>query len=192
MINEQIKILLLGEYGVGKSSIIRNYFKKDFVNDYNPTFEELHKKSVKVKDKTYDLVIYDILGIDDFNNKIDNMIRECQCFMIIFSITRLTSFEKVKKIKNRIFTIKKMDKVREYPLVLIGNKYDLEEERQISQIFIQNQILNFDIKFYQVSAKNGNNIEKAFKKLIKQHIKIKEHLRASFKEKQQETGPFCC
>ena len=68
----------------------------------------------------YNMTIYDILSIDEFNHQIDNLIQASDVFVIVFSITRLSSYEMVSKIKNRIHNIKDTPYDSFIPILIVG------------------------------------------------------------------------
>ena len=91
-----------------------------FDPEYNPTVEEIYQKTYNYKHVTYNLTIFDVLSIDEFNNLIDNLIQQSDIFIIVFSLTKLSSFEKVTKIRNRIYSVKDCSGASKLPIVVVG------------------------------------------------------------------------
>ena len=71
--------------------------------------------------REHKIYLYDILGVDEFNNKIDQLIRECNAFALVFSLTKPSSFTRLEVIKNRIYSIKdNVADFRNIPIIVLG------------------------------------------------------------------------
>ena len=92
----------------------------EFESEYNPTIEEVYTKMHYMNGVNYNMTIYDILSIDEFNHQIDRLIQASDIFVIVFSITRLSSYEMVSKIKNRIHNIKDAPYDSFIPILIVG------------------------------------------------------------------------
>ena len=170
---QTIRILPLGVYGVGKSSIINQFVNHSFTQDYHPTHLFLRKIEFQPQDIKYNLELQDIMGVDNFTSIIDKQIQICDCFMIIFSITKLESFQQIEHMLNRIIFNKKLAKIQDVPIVLIGNKSDLEGQREVARSSIEEFQLKYQIHYWESSAKQGTNIRNIFQDLVQQHELIK-------------------
>ena len=94
--------------------------KKQFEPEYNPTLEGIFKLEHKHKDKTYSIWIYDIQGIDDFNPRIDKLIKESDAFLLVFSVIKRNTFDTIERIKNRIYSMKFNINFKDIPIVVFG------------------------------------------------------------------------
>ena len=104
----------------GKSSLIRKILKQNFMSEYMPTLEEVKQVEYHYHGKTFRVSLFDIQGIDDFNSAIDNLIRKCEAFILVFSMTKTSTFNKVEIIKNRIYSNKYTMDFRQIPIVVVG------------------------------------------------------------------------
>ena len=104
----------------GKSSIIKRFLDLGFDADYNPTIEEIYETTYTRGAETYNLVIYDILSTNDSNKLIDKLIRRSDIVMIVFSLTKPSSFEKVMMFQNKIFDLKPLGQKSATAITVLG------------------------------------------------------------------------
>ena len=105
---------------LGKTQISRNLLKKPFEIEYNPTLEAKFLLEHTHNGKLYSVWLYDIQGIDDFNPRIDKMIKESDAFVLVFSVSKRTTFDTIEKIKNRIYALKYNVIYQDIPIVVFG------------------------------------------------------------------------
>jgi len=125
----KIKPIFLGDEKVGKTTIIANYTGSKYKNDTNIDF---YTKNIELLEEKINLIIFDIKGHYCFEKMIVPYIKDVNAFIIVFDLTCLSSFynicewlNKIKKYNNNITTNEY------YPILLIGNKKDLDKERII-------------------------------------------------------------
>ena len=181
-----LKIILLGDCGVGKTSIAGRYIDSSFKGNYYATIQvEKRVKIINEDDKTsLRLNIWDTAGQEKFRSITRQFYRDCHGAFIVFDLTKKSSFNEVRNWIDELKTHGNDDTV----IIILGNKSDLTAEREISEEDIKNEIQN-NYKYFEVSAKTGNNISLAFdelKKLIMLKIKKNNQIAPSF-EKIQET-----
>jgi Ras-related protein Rab-6A len=179
-----LKIILIGDIAVGKTSIISRYVNNSFEENYQCTIQaEQQTKIVKEDENTYvKLIIWDTVGQEKFRSLTRQYYNGCQGAIIVFDLTNKKSFD---YIQNWIEEIKNYGDENAI-VMIIGNKSDLTAEREISQSDIKNK-LNGEYFYFEVSAKNGNNISMAFDKMKKLISEIrKEEEKKEIKEKDQK------
>ena len=163
-----LKIILIGDAGVGKTSISGRYIDSSFKDQV-----EKRMKIINEDDKTsIRLNIWDTAGQEKFRSITRQFYRDCQGAFIVFDLTKKSSFNELKTWINELKTHGNDDTV----IIILGNKSDLTTEREISEDVIKNEIKD-KYKYFEVSAKTGNNVSLAFdemKKLIMQKIKKNE------------------
>ena len=170
----QMKIILLGNISVGKTCIARRYVNNTFSEAYNSTIQaEQRTKIINEDDDTQiKLNIWDTVGQEKFRAITRQFYRDALGAIIIFDLTDKSSFDSVKNWISDLKTNGSDDTV----IIILGNKLDLSGERIVTQEEIKESFGN-DYPYYDVSAKNGNNISLAFdklKKLIMENLKTKE------------------
>jgi len=159
------KIVILGDGGVGKSCITIQLTQNIFVSEYDPTVENSYRKQVVVDDEPMMLDILDTAGQEDYSILRDQYIRTGQGFLIVYSITSTVTFKGVPELRQKILGVKDEE---EYPMILVGNKCDLEKERSVTVAEGQELAKSFSIPFFETSAKARINIEECFYELVRE------------------------
>jgi len=159
------KLVLVGVGGVGKSCLTIQYISNKFVDDYDPTLEDSYRKQVTIDSEECILDIFDTAGQEDFSAVRDQYMRTGDGFLCVYSITLQASFDEAVSLHDHILRVKDSDSV---PFVLVGNKCDLEEDREIP--FDKGQNLSKDLKcpFLEASAKTRFNVVEAFETLVRE------------------------
>merc|ERR1719253_2467128 len=103
-----------------------------------------------IDDETALLDILDTAGQEEYSSMQDQWMREGKGFLLVYSITQQSSFEEIEQFKDKILRAKDMDKV---PMVLVGNKCDLENEREVSVEQGKKLAAEWGCPFMEVSAK---------------------------------------
>lgn len=169
----ELKIILSGNVAVGKTSIIERYINGSFQEKYNSTIQAEYKTKIINEDENTSLRlnIWDTAGQEKFKSITRQFYRDSHGAIIVFDLTKKDTFDDVnnwiKEIKNNGNT----DTV----IMVLGNKSDLINEREVLEEDIKN-MLNDKFVYFDVSAKEGNNISLAFdtlKKNILENLKNK-------------------
>eukprot|EP01120_Amphizonella_sp_Union-15-10_P014742 TRINITY_DN726_c0_g1_i1.p1 TRINITY_DN726_c0_g1~~TRINITY_DN726_c0_g1_i1.p1 ORF type:complete len:248 (+),score=35.44 TRINITY_DN726_c0_g1_i1:483-1226(+) len=159
----EVKIVVMGDVGVGKSSLVIRFIQNVFVTEYDPTIEDSYRKSQVVNFGKKSLkLLYEILdtaGSDDFSAMRDQYYRVSNGFIIVYSIVNRSSFENVKNFKADILRVKEQEKV---PIVIVGNKTDLESERAVSQHEGYTYAKENNHSFFEISVMEGGFVEDIF------------------------------
>ncbi|EFC45438.1 ras family small GTPase [Naegleria gruberi] len=164
----EIKIALVGGGCVGKSSITIRHIENIFNNEnfYDPTIEDSYLKEENVDGETFFVDILDTSGQEEFHSLRDVYMRQRDGFILVYSVTDRKSIEEVTKFVELVRRAKDTDNI---PMVLIGNKSDLESERQISTTQGKNLAEMLGIShFFETSAKTGFNIKESFQSIIRE------------------------
>ena len=163
-INE-IKLIVLGNTSVGKSSFILKYIEDKFVLNYIATLGmDFKQKKLKLKNgQEVKLRIYDTAGQERFKSVAVSFIKKAEGVILIYDIGNKATFESLEEwIKN----IKESGK-ENLPIILVGNKCDLPpEKRQAELIEGKDKAEEFNIPFFETSCKEGINIKEVFEKIV--------------------------
>ena len=157
-----IKLILIGDSNVGKTTLLYKYIDNENKEDITPTVGLENKvKTTEIKGIKTKIQIWDTAGQEKFNSLTKNTFTNTDGILIVFDLTNKSSFN---NIKNWIEDVKyksdpKMKKI------IVGNKSDLKDKRKVSKEDIKS--ITEKYKYIEVSALNGNNVEKAFDNLIK-------------------------
>ena len=160
----KIRLMLIGDSNVGKTSIIKRYCNNQFSPSYISTVGiDFETKYLRLNGKIINLQIWDTAGQERYKVLAKNYYKNSDGFIIVYDITDKKSFNNVA---NWITQIK--DSASEnVKCVLLGNKCDLEELRQVDINQGKDLANNYHLKFYETSAQKGNNIQKVFTDLVK-------------------------
>ena len=155
------KLILIGSSGVGKSSILQRYIQKIFNAEYTCTIGvDFFMKTINIRDKSIKLQLWDTAGTEKFKSITTGYYRGANAAFVVFDLTSKSSFDSVSEWIENYYKYSNPDS--EKHVILIGNKSDLKENREITQEQIDNFVMNNKIKYFETSAKNGENIEECF------------------------------
>lgn len=163
--NYIVKICLLGEANVGKTSLVYRFIENKFRDNYKSTLGvNLLKKDMDITDYgEVSCQIWDLGGQESFKSLRKLYLEGANGALIIYDMTKRKTFEKLNEWTQSFRTARGQE-----PMLLIGNKSDLKENIKVNEeeakVFSdQNNISDFIV----TSAKTGENVEKAFSNLIK-------------------------
>ena len=162
--NEKIKVILVGESHVGKTSIITQYIQNNFSDEYIATFAQ--DKSIKeevLKDGTQiKLEIWDTIGQEGYNlaNKI--FMKNSKIALLIYDITDRKSFDNLNKFYDLICEVNGRNNV---VIGVVGNKNDLYEKRVVEEEEAKKYAKDIDSTYFETSAKDHESIENLFKEI---------------------------
>lgn len=159
------KISVVGARGVGKSSLVVQYVDNYFVESYYPTITNNFNKSIKFKNQTYEVEIIDTAGQDEITILTDNQI--IHGYILVFALNSRSSFDLLPIIRDKILDSVGSDEI---PMILVGNKLDLERKVTKEEGILLAK--EFNVPYIEVSAKlsSGENsdIGKIFIALLQQ------------------------
>ena len=161
----EYKLVIVGGGGVGKSALTIQLIQNHFIDEYDPTIEDSYRKQVTIDDETCLLDILDTAGQEEYSAMRDQYMRTGQGFICVYAVTSRSAFDEITSFREQILRVKDEDKV---PMVLAGNKCDLEEERQVTTVEGQDLAKSFGCPFYETSAKARINVEEAFYELVRE------------------------
>ena len=160
-----LKLCVLGDGAVGKTSIIIQHVDKRFEEEYKPTIGfDIALKTMKIKEEGIDaeLLIWDIAGQAIFEKIREEYLQGTNGALILFDLTNKESFDHVKDWLRELVTY-----AGDVPFVLVGNKTDLPNRAVTEE---QGKDLATSIKalgYIETSAKTGDSVEAAFEEIIK-------------------------
>ena len=123
------KLVVLGAGGVGKSCLTVQFVQGIYLDTYDPTIEDSYRKTIEIDNKVFDLEILDTAGVAQFTAMRELYIKSGMGFLLVYSVTDPQSLDELMELREQVLRIKDTDRV---PMVLVGNKADLTEDRVIS------------------------------------------------------------
>ncbi|EOD21810.1 ras family GTPase [Emiliania huxleyi CCMP1516] len=160
----EYRLVVVGGGGVGKSALTIQFILNHFVQEYDPTIEDSYRKQVVIDDETCLLDVLDTAGQEEYSAMRDQYMRTGQGFALVYSITSRESFEELRAFRNQILRVKDRDQV---PMVLVGNKVDLEGSRAVSQEEARELAISFGCAWMETSAKSRVRVEDSFFALVR-------------------------
>ncbi|EFA86540.1 hypothetical protein PPL_00339 [Heterostelium album PN500] len=161
----EYKLVCVGGGGVGKSALTIQLIQNHFIDEYDPTIEDSYRKQVTIDDETCLLDILDTAGQEEYSAMRDQYMRTGQGFLCVYSIISRSSFDEIAAFREQILRVKDKDRV---PMILVGNKCDLDNERQVSTTEGQEMAKSYSCPFMETSAKSRVNVEEAFYELVRE------------------------
>eukprot|EP01124_Arcella_intermedia_P028375 TRINITY_DN5750_c0_g1_i7.p1 TRINITY_DN5750_c0_g1~~TRINITY_DN5750_c0_g1_i7.p1 ORF type:complete len:188 (-),score=53.06 TRINITY_DN5750_c0_g1_i7:63-602(-) len=163
-----MKLVLMGSSGVGKSPFAIQFVENRFEQKYDPTIEESYRITKRIDDKDWMMEILDTGGTEIFFSSIRELyMKGGQGFLLIYSIVSRYTFEDLKNVRNQIMKVKGKDT---FPMVLCGNKCDLEERREVETAEGQQLATLWGCPFFETSARYKINVDEAFFALCREVI----------------------
>lgn len=151
---------------VGKSALTIRLTQSEFPNEYDPTIEDSYRHHCTINGEEMSLDILDTAGQEEYSSMRDLYMKTGQGFLLVFSLVDHKTFDEISTFYNQIMRVKG-ERVNFVPLVLVGNKNDLEDQRQVSKEEGIALAKKFDAVYIETSAKTGENVEEAFYGLVK-------------------------
>lgn len=175
----EFKVVVLGSGGVGKSALTVQFVSGCFMEKYDPTIEDFYRKEIEVDNSPCVLEILDTAGTEQFASMRDLYIKNGQGFVVVYSLTNHQTFQDIKPMKELITRVKGSERV---PILLVGNKADLEHQREVSEVEGRALAQNWLCPFMEASAKSRTNVNEVFAEIVRQMNVSPEN----------EKKPYCC
>ena len=183
-----LKILLCGDSSVGKTSLLLKY-----VDDY---FSDLHISTIGVEYKIKELNIngrkvilriWDTSGQERYRSITQNFYRNANGILFVFDLTSKISFNNIKN-----WLTDSQDFETKVTKILVGNKVDLSEDRVLEKDYVESYAEKKEMKYFETSAKDGVNVNKAFRELAELILenKSEEEIKEQYMDNSKNTSSF--
>ena len=157
------KIVLIGDSGVGKTNLLGRYLKKEYKEETKATVGvEFGEKKYELNGLKIKAQIWDTAGQERYKAITSMYYKGAKGALIVFDLSSKNTFQNVEKWYNEI----KKTSDPNINLILIGNKSDLKDKRQISTEEGENKAKEMNVAYLETSALNCDNVDKAFDALI--------------------------
>lgn len=162
---KEYKLVVVGGGGVGKSALTIRFIQEQFVDEYDPTIEDSYRKQCIVDQEPALLDVLDTAGQEEYAAMREQYMGCGEGFVLVYAINSRTSFEEMQTFVAQIKLVKDSHQV---PMVLVGNKCDLESERVVSTLEGKEQARIIGCEFLESSARSWLNVEAAYYLLVRQ------------------------
>ena len=159
------KLILIGDSAVGKSNILLKYLKNEFDKNSRATVGvEFGTKNILINGKKVKIQIWDTAGQERYRSITSAYYKGAKGAFIVYDITNKSTFDNIDKWISDL----KLNGDQNICIVILGNKSDLNESRQVSTNDGMKKAEMFKTAFMETSALNGENIGEAFEELIEE------------------------
>ena len=157
------KIVLVGDSGIGKSSILQKYTRDEFSDNYiNTIGVDFAVKTIEINGKNIKLQIWDTAGQERFRTITYSYYRGAHGIILVFDLTDINTFYNIAYWLNEINT----HAGEKIPILLVGTKSDLISKRMVPPNTINEFIDTKNIQYVETSAKTGDNIDNVFLDMV--------------------------
>ncbi|XP_066913041.1 ras-related protein Rab-6A-like [Clytia hemisphaerica] len=158
----KFKLVFLGEQSVGKTSLITRFMYDSFDNTYQATIGiDFLSKTMYLEDRTVRLQLWDTAGQERFRSLIPSYIRDSSVAVVVYDITNTNSFQQTNKWIEDV----KAERGNDVIIMLVGNKTDLAEKRQVATESGEAKAKELGVMFIETSAKAGHNVKQLFRRV---------------------------
>lgn len=173
------KLLLIGDSGVGKTCVLFRFSEDAFNSTFISTIGiDFKIRTIELDGKKIKLQIWDTAGQERFRTITTAYYRGAMGIMLVYDITNERSFD---NIKNWIRNIEE-HAVADVERMILGNKCDCEDKRQVSTQRGQQLAAEYGVKFMETSAKAGIHVEESF-------FALARDIKAKMEQKMEATSP---
>ena len=179
-----IKLFLLGDSTVGKSSLILKYIKDTFKKIYTPTigFDNKGKSIILKNGKKVKIHFCDTAGQERYRSIAFNLIKSATGIILMYDITKKETFKAIPEWVENV----RDHKGKDFPIVLIGNKCDLEEKREVQIEEGKEEAIKNGFSFFETSSKDGINVQEAVLELVSKIFTPNENEGINEEEKEKK------
>ena len=162
------KVVLVGDASVGKTNLMSKYLKNEFKEDSKATVGvEFGAKQFTIDGHAIKAQIWDTAGQERYKAITSAYYRGAKGAFIVYDITRRDTFDSVDRWVNDLTAASD----KNITIIVIGNKSDLEDQRQVTKEEGEEKATKLQVAFFETSAFSGENVEKAFEQMVNEIYK---------------------
>ena len=166
---DRVKLVMLGDQGSGKTSLVYRYAYDQFYNDYQGTIGiDFLSVNHTAEGRTHKVQIWDTAGQERFKSLVPSYIRDSRVALVVFDVCNEKSFNNVQWWLDMIMRERNRDNL---VVGIIGNKIDKEDSRMISTSDARTLAKNNNVFYVETSARTGHKVKALFTNAIQQYLK---------------------
>jgi GTPase KRas protein len=147
-----------------KSALTIQFIQSQFVDEYDPTIEDSYRKQCVIDNQSALLDVLDTAGQEEYSAMREQYMRSGEGFILVYAINSRPSFEEIFSFYQQILRVKDCDYI---PMTLVGNKCDLENEREVSVNEGKDMAKKMNAKFVETSARYRINVDEAYYSVVR-------------------------
>ncbi|KAJ1199264.1 hypothetical protein NDU88_003102 [Pleurodeles waltl] len=194
-----LKVILLGDGGVGKSSLMNRYVTNKFDSQaFHTIGVEFLNRDLEVDGRFVTLQIWDTAGQERFKSLRTPFYRGADCCLLTFSVDDRQSFENLGNWRKEFIFYADVKDPDHFPFVVLGNKVDKSEREVTTEVAQAWCIENGNYPYLETSAKDATNVDVAFEESVRQVLAVEEHMEHSMLgnaidlHSDYKSGSSCC
>ncbi|XP_064281818.1 GTP-binding protein Rhes-like [Passer domesticus] len=153
-----LRLVVLGQSAVGKTALTVRFITRRFIGDYDPTLEMIYRHVAVIDGEMVHFEILDTAGQEEDSLQIEEKIKWGDGFAVVYSVTDRCSFDEVMRLCfliNHLHGSPKRSGAEQPPVVIVGNKKDLQFDRMVSTEDGENLSKALKIPFYEISTRDS-------------------------------------
>jgi Ras-related protein Rab-7A len=164
-----VKLVVVGDSNVGKTSVIQQFVNKRFTSDFKSTIgSDFASKQVSVDGQTINLQIWDTAGQERYRSLSTSYFKGCEAAFVVFDVTKEASFDHVsfwvdEVVRSCNLSPTDFEGKTPFPVFVVGNKSDLEASRTVQKKRAADEAKANGWQYLECSAKYGDNVDQLFK-----------------------------
>lgn len=165
-----LKVIILGDSGVGKTSLMHRYVNDKYSQQYKATIgADFLTKEVTVDDKIATMQVWDTAGQERFQSLGVAFYRGADCCVLVYDVTNSKSFENIRTWRDEFLVHANVSSPETFPFVILGNKIDIEESKKTVNTKSAQELAKSlgNIPLFLTSAKDAINVDNAFEEIAR-------------------------
>lgn len=180
-----LKVIILGDSGVGKTSLMHRYVNDKYSQQYKATIgADFLTKEVTVDDKVATMQVWDTAGQERFQSLGVAFYRGADCCVLVYDMTNAKSFENIKSWRDEFLVHANILAPETFPFVILGNKVDVEESKKTVSVKSAQELAKSlgNVPLFLTSAKNAINVDTAFEEIARSALQQNQADADAFEE----------
>ncbi|AQZ10258.1 YPT7 (YML001W) [Zygosaccharomyces parabailii] len=180
-----LKVIILGDSGVGKTSLMHRYVNDKYSQQYKATIgADFLTKEVTVDDKVATMQVWDTAGQERFQSLGVAFYRGADCCVLVYDVTNAKSFENIKTWRDEFLVHANVLSPETFPFVILGNKVDVEEPKKMVTVKSAQELAKSlgNVPLFLTSAKNAINVDTAFEEIARSALQQNQADADAFEE----------
>lgn len=180
-----LKVIILGDSGVGKTSLMHRYVNDKYSQQYKATIgADFLTKEVAVDDKVATMQVWDTAGQERFQSLGVAFYRGADCCVLVYDVTNAKSFENIKTWRDEFLVHANVSSPETFPFVILGNKVDIEDNKKTVNAKSAQELTKSlgNIPLFLTSAKDAINVDSAFEEIARNALQQNQNDADAFED----------